>query len=601
MVGSPQSQQSCSNDDLSDSHIPPALLGVVVAFAGWTLICHVAAFTRLSFTAIAPLLWLCVTAAFVLAVDRARTQSGGSHDGPILVLALAVAGTAVTLISHRPNIDDSFYLSVASHALSHPAEAALSGDTLYGDAGGLPLLLPVYKVQSFELLSASIAWTFGFNPATAYYVIVPSIFAFVLPFAWATILQILAPSSLRVGLITLFLLMLVAGEVQWSIGNFAYVRMFQGKTVLVSVFVPLIYAQAWRFSQTGFWRDWLFLAAVIVGAIGCSSTALFIAPCALGLALASCLVPARTHRALIGATIALYPLVLALSLRSQTAKALKEWLIAPPSTLSLMYDFFGPHQIYILLGLTFLAGLGVADPLKQRWLALLAALYLIGPANPIFAGLIAERVTSAPLYWRILWIVPWPVFVALGLAGAAKKTSDYWPFSAAPAVAPTVILIAFAAVTMPHNVFRRDNGVRFGFPGWTINHDDYEVAQQLVSFAPNGDAVAAPEAIAVWIPTFVERPPIIMVREMYAGMLEPFRSDVPARVLLQQAISGRQVDEGLLVLAINRLKQERHLGAIAVAGSARDALAQTLSNVGFDERVRFSKYSIFVAEDEWPR
>jgi hypothetical protein len=43
---------------------------------------------------------------------------------------------------------------------------------------------------------------------------------------------------------------------------------------------------------------------------------------------------------------------------------------------------------------------------------------------------------------------------------------------------------------------------------------------------------------------------------------------------------------------------KRHLGAIVVAGSGRDALAPTLSNLGSDERTRFSKYSIFVAKDE---
>ena len=55
-----------------------------------------------------------------------------------------------------------------------------------------------------------------------------------------------------------------------------------------------------------------------------------------------------------------------------------------------------------------------------------------------------------------------------------------------------------------------------GFPSWKINRDDYELALQLASLAPNGAAVAAPEAIAVWMPTFAERPPIVMTRELYA-------------------------------------------------------------------------------------
>jgi hypothetical protein len=585
------------SQDQSILPIHDVLTGLVLSFALWTLVCHISVFTNLSFRTAAPFFFPCLALASTITFLHARNRLHDEQrpNNLVLILVLGGAGAAVTLIAHRPNIDDSFYLSIAAHAVSHPQESLLSHDTLYGEPD-LPLLLAVYKVQSYELLSAAIAWSFSLDPATAYYLIVPVAFAIALPFGWSAILQALAPNALRPGFVMLFLLMILAGEGNWSAGNFAYVRMFQGKAVLVSLFVPLVYAQAWRYSQTRASWDWMVLAAVVVGAIGCSSTALFIVPCALALALAACWIPGCSIQRLSGLSLALYPVALALALRQQTVSALNQWLVAPADVTSLLVEFFGPHQIYVLLPLAWLSWLSVKSPDRRRRLVVLAVLYVAGPANPALSSLIAEHITSAPLYWRILWIVPWPVFSALGIVGILTWTRQSWPHASAPTLFAWSCLLFLATLALPNSVIRSGNGVRLGVPDWKVDWDGYTSALELVSLASGSSAVAAPEEISAWIPTMVNRPPVIMVREMYSAMLEPFRSDVNERVVLQQAISGRHPADELVRHAVDRLKRERHLDVIATTSAVRNSMGPLLNELGFTKELKIGDYSVFVDE-----
>ena len=94
----------------------------------------------------------------------------------------------------------------------------------------------------------------------------------------------------------------------------------------------------------------------------------------------------------------------------------------------------------------------------------------------------------------------------------------------------------------------------------------------------------------------VNRPPVIMVREMYSAMLEPFRSDVNERVVLQQAISGRRPVDELVRQAIDRLKRERHLDVIATTSAVRNSMRPLLNELGFTKELKIGDYSVFVNE-----
>ena len=56
------------------------------------------------------------------------------------------------------------------------------------------------------------------------------------------------------------LVLVAAGETHRWYGNFSFVRMWQGKAIFLSVFMPLVYAYALRFAVRPNLRDWTMLA-----------------------------------------------------------------------------------------------------------------------------------------------------------------------------------------------------------------------------------------------------------------------------------------------------------------------------------------------------
>ena len=95
-------------------------------------------------------------AVAVCFTDATRTSPVRSASGAseILLWLLAATVVVVTLISHRPDTDDAFYVDVAVATADIPQLALLSVDTMHG-IPDLPLHLPVYRVDSYELMNGA--------------------------------------------------------------------------------------------------------------------------------------------------------------------------------------------------------------------------------------------------------------------------------------------------------------------------------------------------------------------------------------------------------------------------------------------------------------
>ena len=70
---------------------------------------------------------------------RRRSRRRVEPGLEMLLWLLAAAGVVLTLISHRPDADDAFYVNVAVAAADAPGRALLSVDTMHG-IPGLPLI-----------------------------------------------------------------------------------------------------------------------------------------------------------------------------------------------------------------------------------------------------------------------------------------------------------------------------------------------------------------------------------------------------------------------------------------------------------------------------
>src|SRR5262245_16170870 len=256
----------------------------------------------------AAVLLLGIGAVMILRADQPLIEPAeSSRSSEIWLWLLSAACVVLALVCHRPDADDAFYVNMAVAAAEAPSRALLSGDTLHG-VPGLPLYVPVYRVHSYELLNGAVTYLTGWPAMNVFHWLAAGFFALLVPLANAKLFRLLTPRW-WVGSVVVVLVVLVSvGETHRWYGNFAFVRMWQGKALLLSIFVPLIYAFGLRSRARPNLRDWILLCAAQVSAVGSRSTALWIAP---SVALTALLCGVRLSRAglstmLVGALASTY-------------------------------------------------------------------------------------------------------------------------------------------------------------------------------------------------------------------------------------------------------------------------------------------------------
>jgi Family of unknown function (DUF6077) len=457
-----------------------------------------------------------------------------------VVLIVALAAVCVTLIANRPDADDAFYQSIPATLLRLPKQPILLHDTIYRLAN-LPIQLPVYRIHSYEVLIGALSRVIGTQPAVIAYLVLPPVFSALSVIAWAQLLRLLAPKHWALVLVILFLCVLALGETPKSYGNFAFVRMFQGKAILASFIVPSIVYLSLEYSRQGTMRSWIALFSAQIAAIGITSSALFVAPAAAGLALVSAWSAnaLATRRLGLGILASSYVFVTAGVLASIThgGEGFVSSIALPPMT-SWLEQTLGPWSTALLLA-TLLASWAFTEGRAQARVLLTSSLcFLLTVLNPYTYQFVADHFTNPSTYWRLFWALPLPFLLAIMLSYLLRSAIRLKPkLLAIPAC---LALTAAAAVFFFHSEsLRKDNYVSLGVPSFKVPPLEYSVAKQLALAIPESGTILAPESIATWLPTFVVHPELLASRRMY--LTGTFGLDEGKRRFdLQQYVAGTE-------------------------------------------------------------
>jgi len=476
-------------------------------------------------------------------------EAADPRDHRALLLSLALVCSVLTLVVHRPDTDDAFYVNMAVAAADHPSAPLLTGDTVHGVAG-VPLPIPIYKVHSLELLSASLSHLTRLPVLSIAHLWLPAVVAFLVPLAYARLLRLLMPRAWLWGVFFAMAFLLLAGGATHGHGNFAFVRLHQGKSMLLSLALPLITAYAMEFALAPSTGRWLRLAAAQITAVGLSASGLWLAPAVAGLALASASAPRRAaiRTLIIGVAASAYPLALGLGLQADTVAAFRDAAV-PAVRGALDNDALIAEAIWAGLGrdpaswLALFAALGAwcvaPSALARRCCVLFPLAFLLLFLNPYTASWTASHVTSVPTYWRVFWLLPLPVLVAV-LLGALLARPEWrerrWK-------APCLSLVATAAVLLwapATHTLSSVNRVRLDWPGWKIPPTILDAARTAAEHAQPGAAVLAPRVVAPWIPTLHQHPQPIVVRIEYLPLLSGHldEQELTRRVQLIRLVSG---------------------------------------------------------------
>jgi hypothetical protein len=446
---------------------------------------------------------LAPAALVVLAVEATRADpprlSRAAERG---LLLLAIACAAYALVVHRVDTDDAFYVDMAVSAIDLPELPLLARDTLHGRFD-LPIHYPSYRLHAYELGNAAVALITGIPAIYVFHWLAAALAAALVVLAHAALFRTLTPHCWPWTTLALVVVLISAGEVHRWYGNFAFVRIWQGKAICLFVFVPLVYAYALRFAQRGGARDWLLLAAAQIAAVGASATAVWAAPIAALTAIASALHPGRAglRRLGIGALASAYVVAAGLLVKGGMAAS----LAAEPEKAFAAGSQLGA-ALHIALGKGRLYGVGVVAPfvawvccapgsLGRRFAIAVPLGVTAVLLCPWADALVRENVTG-PAYWRAMWALPVPILLALiavtplARPGAADR--------AAGRAACLALVAAFALLVPRYPGWSTRNRAWVGWPALKVD-PGYPFSVALNELAPR-QRVVAPWSVSTWVP-----------------------------------------------------------------------------------------------------
>jgi Family of unknown function (DUF6077) len=463
----------------------------------------------------------------------------------VLLWVLSGLSMATALIAHRPDLDDSLYLSLSASVADFPRAAILASDSLHGIPAS-PILLPTYRGQSIDVLLGTLSYLTGVEPIALSHFVVSGLAAALAPMAYAVLFRVLAPRSWWAGVIGAMAVLLLTAEKHHWYSNFGLVRLHQGKAVVVTVLVPLIMAYGLEFGRRPSFARWLLLFCAPVCAIGLSASALWAAPVVAVLAVLCGASGGRrfARTTFLGVAATCYGLILGLLLRPETQQLL---VVVPAkgSTIlaAALTDVFGDGQFLYACLFAVLACWGLAATALGRRVAVLFPLAFFALFfNPYAAGFIARNVTGF-LYWRVFWVLPVPVLLALLVA----RPFPWPPLNRIESLrtVSAVCVFAYAVVVAPgRRALSVENGVTLKPPSLKTL-PGYETARALNLAAGREGMVLAPEAVAAWVPTFRRHAYPLVARVIYSDLARSRLGDseVDRRIRLTRYIGGSRRDD----------------------------------------------------------
>jgi len=489
----------------ADRELAPleALLTAVCAtFACWVLLAQGALLAGLSlrtlflaFDALA----LVALAAGALWLRRRGLRALRPGAAALALLALALVCGVLSLGALRPEVDDVNYAARAIYFLAQPD---LALDLAFHDHAffAAPLEYPLLLTYTAELFWAHLAWLLRVPFLDVYHGLAPFLGGALVPLAWTLAVARFSGSARGavLGAAAVSAYLLIDGVSHNGFGNYAFVRIWQGKVLLLALGVPLFAAFALDWLERPRPAAWLRLFLVAVCANGLTGTALFLLPL-LALALGAGHLAARgvERRPLLevvglGAALA-HGVGIGILLRLASDPADYRYLgfeVGFPETflgqLALVFPPATPIAIVAFAG-SVVACLVWLPAERRRFLLGWLAGGIAFALNPLVMPLVVEQLTTPNAYWRVFYVLPFPL--TLGAAAALLAERRRWSFRGMLAAA--AVLAAGAAAA---NAFAPGpttlGGLRFAPGSWKLRPGLADELRALASHAAPGPMLA---------------------------------------------------------------------------------------------------------------
>ena len=522
-----------------------------------------------------------------------------AHVGDTAALAaLALAATTLALVSHRPRWDDFSYIPNVLHLVAHP-EAAM-GHVVHFVDGGRAAIESYYVGTSmpFEYAQGVVAHFLGLHVLSVYHVLAPALFGALVPLTWFYTLSRFEFSDRAAiaGAVLICLCLVLMGESHRGFGNYAFTRLWHGKVIVMALGLPLVVGLTLDFFRSPDWRGWLRLFATATALAGASTSSIVLLPllapplalaAAVGLRLGPRIALARglAYGASFVYVGAFGLAFLWLASAGLAAEDPVHEGFATTFRGQLQYVFPTRRPTTLLLALFSGAGaLLLMRGWQWRFFAAWGFAVIAAYLNPVVAPWLMEHVAPNGVYWRLLYLLPFPL--ALGLTGSWLADR----FGVGRSAQGTMLAIVVVALTgLAHlpadstSIFRRNTSLGLGYQ---IDRLDRRLAERLIEASPPGPMLA-PWYLGGVVTLLTADRPQIATRDAALGLWFESRGQPGEARLRREAseyLDGDRPDghEAVLELVV-RHPQIRSV-VVRYGIGQREGLDGALSERGFTER-----------------
>ena len=443
--------------------------------------------------------------------------------------------------------------------MRHPELAPLTFDTSLGFILE-PFRFAPYRLASYETLVALLAaWT-GLDILNIYYILLPGLTAALtigVAYLFARWFLPAGPAVVATGIF--LLIMLAWGESHIAYGNRVFVRLFQGKGLLIALTTPLsIIIGLLLLRRPSVW-NWLLLALAQVAAIGVSSSGLVCAFVTTALIMVTAIsrdVKAFVFASSILASTLIYPAILGTWLKISDGSALP---LSKFGTYLPINASFGLGIREALAICALAIGFGaLRSSIQKREYTILSCAVLLLILNPWFSELLSGA-SARNMSWRLAWAAPIPLLVAVALAAVIspllfiRSQKKIVLFGSLFGVAAVIVFLLAGRWTLATS-----NNVCWSWPSAKLPVE-YNLAKEIaveISKLTSSGTVLADRDIGAWLPLVAPNLKLVMPGHTYPVMLQTVlpTSEFDNRMSLFNAINGQEVDLNNILGLIKQYK-----------------------------------------------
>ncbi len=524
--------------------------------------------------------WI-LSARFIL--DQARLTPitagrAGAHGSTAAhLVALAVVGALLAFLTVRPDADDAGHLCWAVCHFENPDQSVMGA---YASRG-------LKRLTSHEDLCASLALMFNVPPVHVYHGFMSALGGALIPLAWFVLLRRLSdtPKAAFAGTCAVFILLCVDGTMHRSPGNFAFVRIWQGKAMVFHVAIPLCIAYSLDLFDRITLPRILRIAAISIAGMGLSVSSLFLIPATYGAAGLSFCVMRRdwqTVKAFLAGSVVIFGPLLAggICFYSKTKPYLERSLETssyPLELSAILKLVFGwPWSITLWTGVI---ALGLLLALRRwkiaAWLALWSAVILVPLSVPGGPEFIARNLTSRAVFWRLMYALP------LVFAGAVAVALLYErSVGLRRVVFAGLCVAAICAVLLAGRVSSISPWapLRVEFPVFRpkIPLPALAVSEQIMALLESGPMLAA-QPVSLWMPVLTCRFPQALDRGN-----QPVASAMTNGKLVSDLVNGKTSSAEALRAFQGAVLTQRFRYVILKGGvNSQEEVRRTLKQAGY--------------------